>query len=74
MRMRKVLRCAGRRKRATVPSTEEIKAAAAVLTEDRITELRHGFVSREIVVKLMLEAAEDARGQNPPNSMINRRG
>ena len=64
----------GPRKRAIVPSPEEIRAAAAVLTEDRIAELRRGFVSRELVVKLMLEAAEEVRAQDPPNAMINRRG
>jgi hypothetical protein len=44
-----------------VPSLNEIRAAAIVLTEDRIADLKRGLVSRELVVKLLLEAAERAR-------------
>jgi hypothetical protein len=57
-----------------VPSNEEIKAARAVLTDDRITELKHGLVTPELVIKLMLEAVEKIRAEEAPNPLIHRRG
>src|ERR1700722_16434998 len=44
-----------------LPSHEEIRTAATVLTDDRIAELRRGLVSRELVIKRILEAAEQLR-------------
>jgi hypothetical protein len=62
------------KKRAAVPSHNEIRAAATVLTDDRIAELRRGLVSRELVIKLILEAAEQVRTEEHSNPMVNRRG
>jgi hypothetical protein len=44
-----------------VPSSEEIKAASSVLTDDRIVDMQRGITSPENVIKLMLEAAEKVR-------------
>jgi hypothetical protein len=46
-----------------VPRPEEIKAARAVLTDERIMEIGLGFVPVETVITRMLEAAEKVRGQ-----------
>ena len=44
-----------------MPSSEEIKAASSVLTDDRIVDMQRGITSPENVIKLMLEAAEKVR-------------
>jgi hypothetical protein len=44
-----------------VPSPEEIKAARAILTNDRIMEIGLGLVPVETVIARMLEAAEKVR-------------
>ena len=44
-----------------MPSSEEIKAARSVLTDDRIVDMQRGITSPENVIKLMLEAAETVR-------------
>jgi hypothetical protein len=36
-----------------VQSHEEIRAAAAVLTDDRIADMTRGFVSTEVAINLM---------------------
>jgi hypothetical protein len=50
-----------------VPSLNEIRAAAAVLTDDRIADLKRGLVARELVIQLVLKAAEQARAEERPN-------
>jgi hypothetical protein len=46
-----------------VPKPEEIKAARAVLTNERIMEMGLGLVPAETVIARMLEAAEKVRAQ-----------
>jgi hypothetical protein len=46
-----------------VPRPEEIKAARAVLTDERILEIGLGLVPVETVIARMLEAAEKVRDQ-----------
>jgi hypothetical protein len=46
-----------------VPIPEEIKAARAVLTEERILEIGLGLVPAETVIARILEAAEKVRAQ-----------
>ena len=50
----------------TVPSYEEIKAARAVLTDDRIVDIQRGVAPVENVIKRMLEAAEKVRSSERP--------
>jgi hypothetical protein len=52
------------RSETTVPSSEEIKAARAVLTDDCIVDMQRGFTSPESVIKLMLEAAARVRSSD----------
>lgn len=47
-----------------MPTHEEIKAARAILTDDRIVELKQGLVNPGLITKLMLEAAERVRSPN----------
>jgi hypothetical protein len=64
----------GRSEKAhAVPSNEEIKAARAVLTDERITELKQGLVTPESLIKLMLEAVVKVRAEEAPNPLIHRR-
>ena len=44
-----------------MPSDEEIKACRLVLTDDRIAELHRGVAVPGLVIKLMLEGAEQVR-------------
>ena len=46
-----------------MPRPEEIKAARAVLTDERILEIGLGLVPVETVVTRILEAAEKVRAQ-----------
>jgi hypothetical protein len=46
-----------------MPRPEEIKAARAALTEERILEIGLGLVPVETVIARMLEAAEKVRAQ-----------
>jgi hypothetical protein len=49
-----------------VPKPEEINAARAVLTEERILEIGLGLIPVETVIARMLEAAEKVRAQGQP--------